>query len=99
MIENDRNKEAKLTNDRDMSMKWRIKLEEDNKAQKGLGKLFEQNTFIWKKTKGRELRLGTWNIKEIFEEGLATTLDVEVKKYEMKILTIQETHIKETKII
>lgn len=42
------------------------------------------------------MRIGTWNVQGIYEEGAVKNLEIEAKKYKMEILAVQETHINET---
>lgn len=43
------------------------------------------------------MRIRTWGVQGIYEEGAVINLDTEAKKYKIVILVIQQTHIKETK--
>lgn len=47
----------------------------------------------WDKQKRMKLHIGTWNVRGIYEEGSVENVIKEIKKYDMGIVALQETHL------
>lgn len=48
--------------------------------------------------RGETLKLGTWNLKGIYEEGALSNLIREVRKYKLDLIALQETHLKGSEV-
>jgi len=48
------------------------------------------------KSNPKTTRLGTWNLRGVYQEGAIKNLVREIKRYKMDIVAVQETHLKDT---
>lgn len=65
----------------------KIGVEMDNECKQKTGPQREN------KREQRQTKIGTWNVQGIFEEGAVKNLVSEIRKYNIDILAIQETHL------
>ena len=55
-------------------------------------------SFEGTRKKETKIKLGTWNVRSIFESGALTNIISISNKYDMEILALQETHLKGNEI-
>ena len=67
-----------------------ISTEMDKKIKRETGKQNKMESG----EKPKKIKLGTWNLRGIYEEGAIKSLTEEVKRYDLDIVAVQETHLK-----